>query len=235
MPGRFLDNFDVVLLDMGDTFMFDCDRFGTVMAATYRDLGGTSLSARQLDDIFRRLVDDMLSMGREPSRHESFPRVRTHLARLGETAGLGWHDIDLLARVFAAHEVGSIPETSIEILHALARQHRLGVISNVWSDSDIFLEAFRQAGVEELFDVIVFSSDHGWIKPSRRLFDLAVDYFEAPRSRVLYVGNSFDRDVIGAKGADLAVVWINPGGGDPPVASPAPDLTVACLGELLEA
>ncbi len=235
MAKRFLDAYDVVLLDVGGTFMFDCDRFDETMARTYARMGGRSLCPAQVQTILGDLYTQMLAIGRDPCCHDNFPRVRSHLARLETAENLGWDELDLLARVFAAHEVGHIPESSAEILHALGGNHRLGVVSNVWSDSDIFLNAFNQAGIEDLLDVIVFSSDHGWIKPSRRLFDKAIEYLQIPRERIVHVGNSFDCDVVGARRAGIAAVWINPEGLEPPANEPIPDLTLQNLGQLLEA
>ena len=45
MPPRFIDKFEVILLDMVRTFMFDADRFSVAddFAATYRRIGGHTL------------------------------------------------------------------------------------------------------------------------------------------------------------------------------------------------
>ena len=42
MGKRFIDGFDIILLDMGSTFMFDVDRFSADedFGATYRTVGG---------------------------------------------------------------------------------------------------------------------------------------------------------------------------------------------------
>jgi len=47
---RFIDRFDVILLDMACTFMFDVDRFSATedFAATYRQFGGNALGTEKV-------------------------------------------------------------------------------------------------------------------------------------------------------------------------------------------
>jgi hypothetical protein len=52
---------DVLLLDMGGTFMFDCDRFHDPedLYRSYADLGGSALTSRQLQAAIQQLVGHM--------------------------------------------------------------------------------------------------------------------------------------------------------------------------------
>jgi hypothetical protein len=63
MQTRFIDQFDIILLDMGYTFMFDVDRFSDTenYGTTYYRLGGTLLSSRQIQEIISTVFDTMLS------------------------------------------------------------------------------------------------------------------------------------------------------------------------------
>ncbi|NLF30445.1 MAG: HAD family hydrolase [Planctomycetes bacterium] len=231
---RFVDRFDVLLLDMGNTFMFGCDRFSEDVAATYAALGGRALSAAQVRGAIDALHAGLLALGRSGDRDDSFPRVGEHLADLPATRGLPAAERDLLAQTFALHEVGTIGPFHADVLRRLAETHRLGVISNVWSDSWVFAAEFRRAGIDGLFDTVVFSSDHGSIKPSLRLFDRAVEAMACERSRVVYIGDSLSRDVAGAAGAGIASVWVNASGASRPGDAPRPDLEIRCLSELLK-
>ena len=58
MHTRFIDQFDVVLLDMSHTFMFDVDRFSDTedYAATYRQVGGNLLSDEENTSHNRRAI-----------------------------------------------------------------------------------------------------------------------------------------------------------------------------------
>jgi len=229
---RFIDKFEVLLLDMGNTFMFGCDRFDEDLAATYASLGGQLTAPRQVRLFLGSLFESMLGLARG-LEHDSFPRVHEQLAQLPVTSGLPIAERNLLSRTFALHEVGTIPPPHADTLRRLRETHRLGLISNVWSDSDVFVDELRRAGVDTLFETMVFSSDHGSIKPSPRLFDVAFRSMLCDRARTVYIGDKLHRDVAGAKAAGIASVWVNLAGNTRPDSAPRPDLEIGCISELL--
>ncbi len=118
-------------------------------------------------------------------------------------------------------------------LYWLHETHPLGLVSNIWAPSEPFHDALAEAGVHDLFDVLVFSSDHGHIKPSTYLFELALAAFDVAPARAVYVGDNHKRDVGGAKAAGMGAVWINDGTRERGPGVPEPDLTIGDLRELL--
>ncbi len=235
MGERFIDAFDVILVDMGLTFMFDPDRFSESedYGTTYRRLGGTALEDSKVASIITGLFEVVMEAYDDPARHASFPRLSVFLAELPACQGLAPEERALLEEVFAAHEVGTVPKEHAQALHRLSRTHRLGLISNVWADSRIFREELRRAGVYDLFEALVFSSDHGCIKPARFLFDHAIDAVAADRRRTVYVGDSHERDVVGAARAGMSSVWINSDYKSVPPDGPVPDLVIRDLRDLV--
>jgi len=179
---RFIDHFRVVLLDMGNTFMFGCDRFGdhTDYFATYTNLGGTSLSPGVVTSVIDNLLCSLLADYQNPECYEHFKQVADYLARIPEARCLPRSELSLLEDVFAHHEVGRIPADHVEVLQSLRETHSLGLISNIWSRHPIFETELKRAGVLDLFDLLVWSSDHGCIKPSLRLFKKAMEHFDIP-------------------------------------------------------
>ena len=236
MP-RLIDDFRVILLDMGHTFMFECDRFGddNDYFQTYTRLGGSRLDPTEvrsaIDGLFSRLVAD----SRNPECYDDFGPVADYLRTIPEAAGLPRAERDLLEEVFAHHEVGTVSEHHANTLHGLKKTHPLGLISNIWARSPVFEAELRRAGAIDLFDVLVWSSDHGCIKPSRRLFQQAIAHFDLPAGQMVYVGDNPKRDVAGAKGVGMSAVWIRHAKQQLPSAVPPPDLIVADLSELLTA
>jgi putative hydrolase of the HAD superfamily len=232
---RFIDDLNVILLDMGNTFMFECDRFGQEVDyySTYRSLGGNSLSSGLLSLLINRLFEHMLDISRNPDHYDRYGTVEEYLRELPESAGLPAAERKILENVFARHEVGRIPDSHVAILGELRHTHPLGVISNVWSHRGIFEEEFSRAGIGDLFEITIWSSDHGCIKPSPYLFRKALTHFNVEPERVAYVGDNPRRDVAGAKGVGMKAVWINSGNRELPVGIPQPDLTISDLGDLL--
>ena len=60
-----------------------------------------------------------------------------------------------------------------------------------------------------LFEVILFSSEHGYIKPSPIPFQKARLALQVDSSQIVFVGDSLERDIGGAKGEGFATVWIS--------------------------
>jgi len=129
---RFVDKFDVVLLDMGRTFMFDVDRFssGEHFGTTYRDVGGKTLSDGEVSRAISALFEKLLSYSRNPVYYDEFPSVLYCLQDLAEAEGLPERELKLLERVFALHEIGTVPDTHAAALRRLRATHRLGVVSD---------------------------------------------------------------------------------------------------------
>lgn len=230
-----LARFSAVLLDLNGTFMFGHDRLGPGedFHATYRGLGGRQLGRESVHAAVSACCAYLDRLYRDDARCDTFPSVADALRHLPETRDLPSAEHTLLERVIAEHEVGRVPAEYADSLHRLARTHRLGLLSNVWSRSDLYVAELRRSGVLDLFAAVVFSSDGTSIKPSRRIFDRAVAALGVERSRVVVVGDSLRCDVGGAAGAGLASVWIDPEGNGPPGGALRPDWIIRDLRELL--
>ena len=232
---RFIDKFEAILLDMGRTFMFDVDRFSDLedFGATYRQIGGSALSDGEVRRIIAGLFEKMSADSRNPAYYDCFPSVVAYLESMSDSGDLPKSEIALLERVFAMHEIGTIPETHAQALRRLRETHRLGVVSDIWSKSDLYLQEFARTGIRDLFSVIIFSSDHGYLKPSAYPFSKAIGAFNVDRSKIVFIGDSLRRDVAGAKGAGLSAVWIGRGREGLDDSHPLPDWVIKDLRDLL--
>ncbi len=233
---RFIDNFKVILLDMGNTFMFECDRFGKNEGyfETYANLGGSNLKWNQIEEIIDNTFSSMLEASRNPDCVEHFASVAEFLRKATDGMNISSEDTKLLETVFALHEVGRIPKSSANALHKLRQTHPLGLVSNIWSKPEVFESELRRAGVLDLFEVFIWSSDYSVIKPSPRLFQLAIDYFSLPPNQMVYIGDHPIRDVAGAKSLGMSAVWIRNNEKPWTPDYPRPDLIVDDLSEVLD-
>ncbi len=211
---RFIDRFDIILLDLMDTLMFDGNRFSDKQdyAQTYRKLGGTYHSDREVQWVIQQVYETMNEHYANPAYHENFRPASTYLTEVLDSLGLPQTDAARLHNVFAHHELGNIPDGHCHALRELAKTHRLGLVSNLWSEKALFIRAFRQCHIHHLFDTMVFSSDHGLIKPSPRLFQKALDHFNHPPDRILFIGDSPERDMAGAEALGLGTLLVTGGG-----------------------
>jgi len=236
-PGApdILARFPAVLLDMNGTLMFGGDRFGPDQDyfATYRTLGGSQLTRKVVQATIQACYDTMGVFYNDPKRSDSFPQVLETLRTVPGAGDLPSEELVLLERVIARHEVGRIPDAYAEGLRNLARSHVLGLIANILSRKDLWLQEFERVGVLDRFAVTVFSSDGSSIKPSRKLFDQAIEALAVPRSDAVFVGDNLRCDIAGAAGAGLASVWIDRDGRNLKEGDPQPDFIVSDLRELL--
>ena len=81
-------------------------------------------------------------------------------------------------------------------------------------------------GAAPYFHHIVISDDHGWRKPHAKIFTDTLELLNVEAQDALYVGDSPQDDVIGAKGAGLDIAWVNARDVALPEGIPAPDYTI---------
>ncbi|HEX9956960.1 MAG TPA: HAD family hydrolase [Fibrella sp.] len=210
---RFIDRFDVLLLDLMDTLMFGGNRFSDEQdyAQTYRQLGGTYHSGKEVQWVIQQVYDTMNEHYADPAYHENFRPASTYLVEALDRLGLPQTDAARLHNVFAHHELGHIPDDHCHALRELAKTHRLGLVSNLWSEKALFVRAFRQCHIHHLFETLVFSSDHSLIKPSPKLFQKALGHFNHPPDRILFIGDSRERDMATAEALGLGTLLVTGG------------------------
>jgi len=232
---EFLKLFEVIVFDMGDTFMFDCDHFSDNedFQATYRSLGGKHLTQDELTKSIRHIYDSFMKIGRDEDRYHSFPTMSDFLSTDAYFEEFDTQDREFIKEVFAVHECGEIPASSKKVLNHLSKSHRLGLISNVWSDSDIFRSKLIDAGVHDLFSTLIFSSEYGAIKPAIILFEKAAKHFELPYQELVYIGNNYKRDIVGAKSTGMHAILVNNGPASDVTGEMKPDYVINSIEELI--
>ena len=79
------------------------------------------------------------------------------------------------------------------------------------------------SGLGRHFDAVVVSAELGVGKPEPEIFAAALDRLGVAPDEAAMVGDTIDRDVVGASAAGLAAIWLNragrpaPRGATPPV------------------
>jgi len=118
---------------------------------------------------------------------------------------------------------------SVGVLTALRQRFTLGVISNFYGNVATLCQ---ECGLAALCDVIIDSAQVGVSKPEQRIFTLALEQLGRTPQTAVYVGDSFERDVLGARAAGLRTIWLR---GPEPRVCPDPsmvDATITTLEEL---
>ncbi len=96
---------------------------------------------------------------------------------------------------------------SEQVLHRLKKNFRLGLITN--GAPDIQGTKIDGSNLASFFETIIISGDHGFGKPDRRIFELALQRLEVAAHEAVMIGDSLNRDVAGARDAGIRTIWIN--------------------------
>ena len=91
-------------------------------------------------------------------------------------------------------------------LATLAGRYQLGIVSNF--DTRVF-QVLRGLGIAELFDTVTLSSLAQAVKPSPRIFQVALEKHAVDPDEALHVGDSIKDDVEGAHAAGMVGVWLD--------------------------
>lgn len=68
----------------------------------------------------------------------------------------------------------------------------------------------RKLGIWQYIDVLVTSEEAGVEKPDVKIFDLVMKKLNMKAHELIYVGDSLDKDIVGAVNAGIAAIWFNP-------------------------
>ena len=107
-------------------------------------------------------------------------------------------------------------------LRTLQGQHGLplGVITNGLANEQ--RRKLSILAVEAYFEpaAVIVSGEHGYAKPDPRIFRAALTALCVSPAQALYVGDSWENDVLGGLRAGLDVAWFNPDGAECPTELP---------------
>jgi putative hydrolase of the HAD superfamily len=122
---------------------------------------------------------------------------------------------------------------AITVLNELAGKYQLGVISNGLADSQY--QKLESIGVRNLFECIVISEEVEVQKPDSRIFWKASGQLKRKPDECVYIGNSYNIDILGAMEAGMIACWFNPGGTRPVEQQKKPDYEINSMAEILQA
>ena len=243
MPER-ADSRPVVLFDWGETLMWipgmihDPDRHLACVERIYEadirphlDAGRRTLPVAAFVENYLLACRRQIAQSKQTLREHSFiDRFRMAMELCGvtdlpERAALG-NMADALGREVAQH--ARLLEGALEVIPALAQRYRMGVVSN-YPHGPVVGASLERFDLRRHFEVIVVSSETGWMKPHADCYRPALAALPAPPGRTLMVGDDLTNDVKGAKALGLFTAWIAPHATE---AHPEVDIQIRTLAEL---
>ena len=94
--------------------------------------------------------------------------------------------------------------------NALRLTKEKGIKIAVFSDFPL-ADKLKTLGIEEFVDVAFSAEQSGYLKPSGKAFAFLLSHLHAAPDEVLYVGDSYEKDCQGAKGAGMYSCLITKG------------------------
>ena len=157
-------------------------------------------------------------------------RTRIFLEELGLSSEAAVEEVT--EQYVAAYRRANTPiDGAVQVVEACAHDHRVGVISNAFSD--VQYHKLESIGLRHRFEFILLSEDVGIRKPDAAIFLQGCQLLGIDAGQALYVGDSFRNDVVGAVAAGLGSCWFNPRGETPPEdAHVRPDFEIRALAQL---
>ncbi len=130
----------------------------------------------------------------------------------------------------------TIDTMAIKVVAELKRRElRLALVSNMMLPGKLLKAKLQEANVLTCFDHIAVSSDVGFIKPHPEIFCRTLRQSQLRADEVIFVGDTYQQDIIGAKRAGLKTVWLNSRHEPRAMAvNDPPDYEIETLAELIE-
>jgi HAD superfamily hydrolase (TIGR01549 family) len=148
------------------------------------------------NDVASRLKGKVTNL--EEVRLESFGQTLLEVGRPNEATAYHLNDVYLRHRF---ENVELFPDV-LPALETLKVAYAIGLLSN----GNTYPKC---VGLEQVFDFVVFSQDHGFEKPDPRIFQVALQQASCSSVELVHVGDSLDTDVEGARNSRIVSVWLN--------------------------
>jgi putative hydrolase of the HAD superfamily len=199
---RTADRLEAVLFDLGGTLDAPGVAWKERLHRLYQ-VEGIVITAKHFDPIFYRIDDSLVRT--IPPTLSLRDTVQRLVAAVSEAAGLRDPRLtDGIATRFYEDAL-TYARDNLPLLSQLAERYRLGVVSNFYGNLTTVCD---ELGFGPYLSVIMDSAEVGWLKPDARIFRQALDHLCLPPTSAAFVGDSFRRDMAGARFVGMPHVWL---------------------------
>jgi putative hydrolase of the HAD superfamily len=201
-----------VVFDVGGTLIYSNDdhfeHANAWAAATFLRSQGFRFDAKKFA---KHLVELRRTSPKGDAELRQINTTIEHLQNVTTTFGLELSEemLTRLERAFVSPEVyGSVALPGVqEVVRTLLGGVKLGIISNTRSHL-LIEETVKHWGLRDYFDPFVTSVSAGYRKPSPRIFQTVLNNWKVPPERVVMIGDSPSKDIVGAKLLGMKTIWL---------------------------
>ncbi len=210
------NNFKAVLFDLGGTLIYFDGAWHEVMQTAslqllehLQTLGFRLDSEAFLDEFQERLEEYYIQREAEFVEYTTARILRDMLFNLGYKEVTIEMLAPALEKLYAVSQAHWKPEPDAESTLRTLKESglRLAVISNAGDDADV-QTLVNNSGLRPFIDFALSSAACGIRKPNPRIFEIALERWNLRREEVVMVGDTLGADILGARNAGLASVWL---------------------------
>lgn len=211
-PTQAQRTFTHILFDLDRTLAYYPLSTADIVTMTFRELGIQIGQFGSAADLAASYDAWWVRLERTISSVDTLRRAAWHQV-LEQTAGGSPDVVDAIAARYSAlrsaHGVVLV-DGALQLLRDLrARGIGLGLLTN---GGVLQWDKIRSLGIEPCFDAIAVAGDLDLYKPDPQAFRALLDRLGARPASALFVGDSYELDVVGASKTGMAVAWIRPDG-----------------------
>jgi len=217
----------VILFDLDDTLYdhrFACRRALAALRRHYPTLRRNSIAG--LEQTYGSLMEKLHPLtlaGHLAPQEARRERIRLLFAAHGESISrVEASRRAALYRSAYLHAERAVPGARAVVRELCLRGHRVGVVTNNSVRGQ--RRKLVIAGIAPFVRTLVISQAVGFSKPDPRIFRIALRRVGGQPAHAVMVGDSWERDVLGARVAGISAVWFNRGGRPRPRGARLPEL-----------
>jgi putative hydrolase of the HAD superfamily len=95
----------------------------------------------------------------------------------------------------------------IEVLTKLKDKYKLAIVSN--GDSFHQRRKLQKVGIEKYFSEIIISSEVGFSKPNKEIFEITCKKLNVNPQECIMIGDKYKVDIEGSINAGITAIWVN--------------------------
>lgn len=115
--------------------------------------------------------------------------------------------LSIMARMRQFNWEFALFDDSLETLRILkSRSLKIGLISNVGKEMQ---DNYTKLGIQPYLDFTVTSFEVGCDKPDPKIFRIAIDKAKVKPEEILYIGDQYDQDILGARNVNIKSILID--------------------------
>jgi hopanoid biosynthesis associated radical SAM protein HpnJ len=196
-------NREAILLDFGGTLDSDGEHWLDRFFELYEQ-AGLDYPREEIKRVFY-LADSICCKDPDVDRFGLRDLMKYHVSLQFDALGLkDEHGEKRIVEGFCSKTERILRRNAL-LLGQLRKRYRLGVVSNFYGNVATLCD---EAGLSNDLDVILDSTCVGSSKPDPEIFRLALKQIKAGPAQTLFVGDSFERDIIPARDLGMKTIWL---------------------------